>query len=201
MDTVQDKSKASTETKTISENPIGNCKNESVATPTTAQRAHRVRYATIKKEHKSALKAVEAKYIAYNTAKNKVRRKGNKSETANKVNRTPVQRYLIARDSLLVISSDSEDNDSEDNDSTNIPSGEDSDSANIPSGEDSDSANIPSGEDSDSANILSGKDRMKIPSTIIPSGKDRMKIPSNKNRNSDISESDYDDIGEFSTYM
>ncbi len=26
-------------------------------------------------------------------------------------------------------------------------------------------------------------------------------IPSNKNRNSDISESDYDDIGEFSTYM
>ena len=62
------------------------------------QEAHRVRYEAMKWDHDSALKKVQTKYIAYELTRNKVRRTGNN---------------LVARDSVVVISSDSEDDDSD----------------------------------------------------------------------------------------
>ena len=100
---------------------------------TLIQKTHRVRYAAMKREHESALKEVQARYIAYDTTRDKVRRKENESERVNKAHRTVAQRYLVSRDSIVVISSDSEDDSkdsdwdtmSDSTDSTDSTSGED----------------------------------------------------------------------------
>ncbi len=104
---------------------------------TLIQEAHKRSYVAMKTEHDSALKKVQAKYNAYDTTRNKARRTGNtgEPETVKKTHETTqrtvyhnreslrranvigkaliagTKRYLVARNSVVVISSDSEDSD------------------------------------------------------------------------------------------
>ena len=104
---------------------------------TLIQEAHKRSYAAMKTEHESALKKVQAKYKAYDTTRNKARQTGNtgEPETVKKTRETTqrtvyhnreslrranvlgkaliegTKRYLVARNSVVVISSGSEDND------------------------------------------------------------------------------------------
>ena len=104
---------------------------------TQIQEAHKRSYAAMKTEYESALKKIQEKYNAYDTARNKARQTGNtgESETMKKMyvttrrtiypNRESLRRanvlgkafvegtkrFLVARKSVAVISSGSEDND------------------------------------------------------------------------------------------
>jgi hypothetical protein len=112
------------------------------------QRTHKVRYAIMKRDNDSELRRVQREYNAYDTSKNKVRRKGNESETAEKVE------------------------------------------------DDSDWDTV--SESTDSASSSSGEDNLMID---IELGKLQSLTRNADTNSADISESDYDDIGEFSTYM
>jgi hypothetical protein len=122
---------------------IQKSEKNSLELQTRIQEAHKRRYARMKKEHETALQKVRAKYRAYGPTRNKVRRTGN---TVTRHHKQSI--VVISSDSedsddsedsmdnensedIVVISSDSEDSDTDNDDSLDNENSEDTQNNNV----------------------------------------------------------------------